>query len=78
MDVATLREPRPAYRSAQLIAPGENMDYWDHDGWKDPYSSPYLTDRQSAYVRALTLNILFSPRILLDENTESKGKRQKL
>lgn len=58
---------------AEFIVLSEHVDYWNHDGWKDPFSSADLTDRQKNYATRFHLNSVYTPEIVLDGCKEFLG-----
>ncbi|GMJ11472.1 hypothetical protein like AT4G27350 [Hibiscus trionum] len=48
-----------------VIVLAYHVDYWDYNGWKDPYGSSLWTVRQKAYVEALKLDTMFTPQVVV-------------
>jgi hypothetical protein len=70
--LAFLKSNQPV-RGAEVIALGYHVDYWDHLGWKDPFSSPEFSRRQEFYVRAFGLGSSYTPQMVVDGHTEFVG-----
>jgi hypothetical protein len=68
----------PADRLLQQLDPhvivlSEHVDYWDHDGWKDPHSSHELTLRQQDYATRFRIPGPYTPQMVIDGSVEFNG-----
>jgi len=62
----------------QLIVLSEHVDYWNHIGWTDPYSSRFFSDRQSVYGNRFGLSSVYTPQMVVDGETEFVGNDSRL
>jgi hypothetical protein len=60
----------------QLVVLSEHVDYWNHQGWKDPYSSQFFSQRQSSYVQRLG-GTAYTPQMIVDGTREFVGSDSK-
>ena len=72
IDIST-KQP---YKDAEVITLGFHVDYWDHIGWKDRFSSREYTKRQEEYSRRLRLNSTYTPQIVVDGEREVVGNNR--
>ena len=56
-----------------LILLGEHVDYWNHDGWSDRFSSSQFSQRQSDYEEHLHVAGPFTPQIVIDGHLQFIG-----
>src|SRR5438093_3042103 len=59
--------------NVHIVALGEHVDYWDHQGWKDRFSSAALTDRQRVYASRFNVDSIYTPQMVIDGRAELIG-----
>jgi hypothetical protein len=75
--LAKLTEQGPSH-NLQIVALEEHVDYWDDQGWRDPFSSHNWTTRQNAYAGVLGNKNPYTPQIVVDGSVECSGGQQQL
>jgi hypothetical protein len=69
-------EAQQPVAGVEIIAFEEHVDYWNHDGWIDPYSSPEWTQRQEAYT-ALFRKDAYTPELVVDGHSQFVGSDER-
>lgn len=60
---------------APIIPLSFHVDYWDRLGWKDPYSSPDFSKRQTQYAYQFRQNN-YTPQLVVDGTTQFVGSNR--
>ena len=68
----------PADRLLEVLDPAaivlsEHVDYWDHQGWRDPFSDHANTLRQESYARRIGSQGPYTPQMIVDGAVEFVG-----
>jgi len=61
-----------------MIVLSEHVDYWNHIGWKDPYSAHLYSERQSLYGERFGLDSVYTPQMVVDGSSEFVGSNPAL
>lgn len=56
-----------------IVGLSEHVTYWDHGGWKDPYSAQVYTDRQESYRNRFHLDSAYTPQAVIDGTQQANG-----
>ena len=66
-------DARQLVPGAEAIVLSEHVTYWNHLGWRDPFSLDTMTQRQEAYVRRFGLDSAYTPQAVVDGTTQFVG-----
>jgi hypothetical protein len=58
---------------AEVIALSEHVDYWNSQGWADPWSSPLFSRRQESYAQRFHISGPYTPQMVVDGAAEFVG-----
>ena len=53
-------------QGVRVIAMSEHVDYWNHLGWSDPFSSPQMSTRQQGYATKFSIDGPYTPQMVVD------------
>ncbi len=71
---ARLEDQQPI-AEAEILALEEHVDYWNQQGWLDPFSDSEWTLRQQGYVAAFKGDGAYTPQMVVDGRSQFIGSR---
>jgi len=72
-DLLARFETEQPFNSADVVALEEHVDYFNHDGWIDPFSSADWTQRQFTYDNALHAGTPSTPQAIVEGQRQLVG-----
>jgi hypothetical protein len=60
---------------AQAIVLSEHVTYWNHLGWRDPFSFDAMSDRQHLYASFFALDDIYTPQAVVDGSQQLVGNQ---
>ena len=70
--LARLDKTQPV-EGAEVIPLALHVDYWNHLGWADPFSSHQFSERQGEYASAFGNGRIYTPQMVVDGVREFNG-----
>ncbi len=67
---------KPAPSGQLVVGLSEHVTYWNHLGWKDPYSEQIFTDRQAIYASRLSPQGPYTPQMVLNGRDQFVGSNR--
>jgi len=59
----------------EILALEEHVDYWNHLGWTDPFSSSDFSRHQEDYASAIPKSGVYTPQMIIDGKAQLVGSR---
>lgn len=69
-----LSEEQPI-AGARVVALEEHVDYWNHLGWRDPFSAAEFSRRQEEYAGVFRNDGVYTPQMIVDGQAEFTGSQ---
>jgi hypothetical protein len=72
-EAMALKMEKEPLKGIDIIVLEEHVDYWNQQGWIDPFSSPDWTARQEVYVSKLSNGNKYTPEMVVDGQDQFVG-----
>jgi hypothetical protein len=65
-------------KSNHVIALSYHVDYWNHIGWKDPFSKSKYSDKQREYASKFNSSSIYTPQLVINGKEHIVGSNKTL